>query len=223
VTPVLALDDVSVVRDGRTVLDRVTAQVQRGRCTAVAGPSGAGKSTLLRLLDRLIEPGSGRVLLDGKPLPSYDVLEVRRRVGLVQQAPVLLGETVLEDLSTGRALDRDEAGALLARVALGDLPLDRETATLSGGEAQRLCLARALAVGPEVLLLDEPTSALDSEAAAAVEGVVQSLVAGGLTAVLVSHDLAQARRLAQDVLVLRAGRLVEQGAAADSAYLAGAA
>ena len=219
----LALDDVSVVRDGRTVLDGVTAQVQRGRCTAVAGPSGAGKSTLLRLLDRLLEPSSGQVLLDGRPLRSYDVLDVRRRVGLVQQAPVLLGDTVLEDLSTGRALGPDEAAGLLARVGLDGIALDRETANLSGGEAQRLCLARALAVGPEVLLLDEPTSALDAQAAAAVERVVQSLVADGLTAVLVSHDLAQARRLAQDVLVLRGGRLVEQGAAADSAYLAGAA
>ena len=73
-----------------------------GRCTAIVGPSGAGKSTLLRLLDRLTEPSSGRVLLRGRPLPSYDVLEVRRRIGLVQQAPVLLGETVLADLRTGR-------------------------------------------------------------------------------------------------------------------------
>jgi putative ABC transport system ATP-binding protein len=223
VTPVLALDNVSVVRDGRAVLDGVTAQLHRGRCTAVAGPSGAGKSTLLRLLDRLIEPSSGRVLLDGAPLRTYDVLEVRRRVGLVQQAPVLLADTVGEDLATGRALGHEAARALLERVALGDLPLDRATSTLSGGEAQRLCLARALAVSPDVLLLDEPTSALDAEASAAVERVVQSLVAGGLTAVLVSHDLAQARRLAQDVLVLRQGRLVEHGAAADSAYLSGAA
>jgi putative ABC transport system ATP-binding protein len=221
--PVLALEDVRVVRDDVVVLDGITAQIAPGRCTALAGPSGAGKSTLLRLLDRLEEPTSGSVLLRGRPLPSYDVLEVRRRVGLVQQAPVLLGDTVLEDLRVGRpALTEDAARDLLGRVGLADQALDRATGSLSGGEAQRLCLARALAVGPEVLLLDEPTSALDAVAAMSVERVVRALVEDGLTAVLVSHDLRQARRLADDVLVLRAGRLDEAGPAADSDYLAGA-
>ncbi|MCW2735618.1 ATP-binding cassette domain-containing protein [Nocardioides sp.] len=221
--PVLALEDVRVVRGDVAVLDGISAQITAGRCTALAGPSGAGKSTLLRLLDRLEEPTSGRVLLHGRALPSYDVLEVRRRVGLVQQAPVLLGATVLEDLRTGRpSLSEDEARDLLARAGLGDQGLDRLTVSLSGGEAQRLCLARALAVGPEVLLLDEPTSALDAVAAMSVERVVRSLVAEGLTAVLVSHDLRQARRLADDVVVLRAGRVEEAGPAAESEYLAGA-
>jgi putative ABC transport system ATP-binding protein len=220
---VLALEDVCVVRDGVTVLDGITAQIAPGRCTSLAGPSGAGKTTLLRLLDRLEEPTSGAVLLHGRPLPSYDVLEVRRRVGLVQQVPVLLGETVLDDLRVGRpALTEDEAVDLLGRVGLRDQALSRATASLSGGEAQRLCLGRALAVGPEVLLLDEPTSALDAVAAKSVERVVRSLVEEGLTAVLVSHDLRQARRLADDVVVLRAGRVEEAGLAADSDYLAGA-
>ncbi len=218
----LTLADVSVVRSGATVLDGISVSLAQGRCTAVAGPSGSGKTTLLRLLDRLLEPSSGQVLFHGRPLPTYDVLEVRRKVGLVQQAPVLLGATVLVDLRVGRpSLDPAEAEALLARVGLDGLPLDRATESLSGGEAQRLCLARALAVGPEVLLLDEPTSALDAVAAQAVERVVRSLVADGLTAVLVSHDLRQARRLADDVVVLQAGRLVEAGPAAESPYLAG--
>jgi putative ABC transport system ATP-binding protein len=220
---VLALEDVTVVRAGTTVLHGVSASFLAGRCTAVAGPSGAGKSTLLRLLDRLLEPTSGQVLFHGRPLPSYDVLEVRRRVGLVQQAPVVLGATVLADLRTGRPeLSPDDALALLARAGLDGMPLERATADLSGGEAQRLCLARALAVGPEVLLLDEPTSALDAVSAQAVERVVRALVAEGLSAVLVSHDLRQARRLADDVVVLERGVVVETGPAADSAYLAGA-
>jgi putative ABC transport system ATP-binding protein len=220
---VLSLEDVRVVRDGVTVLDGITAQIAPGRCTALAGPSGAGKTTLLRLLDRLEEPTSGAVLLHGRPLPSYDVLEVRRRVGLVQQAPVLLGSTVIEDLRIGRpSLSEDDAVDLLGRVGLRDQALSRATTSLSGGEAQRLCLGRALAVGPEVLLLDEPTSALDAVAAMSVERVVRALVADGLTAVLVSHDLRQAKRLADDVLVLRAGRVEEAGPAADSPYLAGA-
>lgn len=217
----LALEDVSVVRGGTTVLDRVTVGFAAGRCTAVVGPSGAGKSTLLRLLDRLLEPTSGQVLLHGRPLPSYDVLEVRRRVGLVQQAPVVLEATVLADLRVGAAVTEEQAAVLLARAGLPGLPLDRHTASLSGGEAQRLCLARALAVGPEVLLLDEPTSALDAVAAQAVERVVRALVEDGLTAVLVSHDLRQARRLADDAVVLRGGRLVEAGPAAETEYLRG--
>lgn len=218
----LELEDVSVVLGGTTVLAGVTAGFRQGRCTAVAGPSGAGKSTLLRLLDRLQEPTSGRVLLHGRPLPAYDVLEVRRRVGLVQQAPVVLGATVLEDLRTGAAVTEQQAEALLERAGLSGTPLDRDPSSMSGGEAQRLCLARALAVGPEVLLLDEPTSALDAVAAMAVERVVRALVADGLTAVLVSHDLQQARRMADDVVVLRGGRLVEAGPVAASTYLAGA-
>lgn len=218
----LALEDVTVVRAGTTVLDGVTASFAAGRCTAVAGPSGAGKSTLLRLLDRLLEPTSGRVLFHGRPLPSYDVLELRRRVGLVQQAPVVLESTVLADLRVGRPeLTPEEAEALLVRAGL-PVALDRTTADLSGGEAQRLCLARALAVGPEVLLLDEPTSALDAVAAQAVERVVRSLVEEGLSAVLVSHDLRQARRLADDVVVLERGRVAETGPAAESPYLRGA-
>lgn len=217
---VLALDAVTVRRGAGVLLDAVTAEVAAGRCTAVVGPSGAGKSTLLRLLDRLEEPSSGTVRFHGEPLASYDVRALRRRVGLVQQAPVLLGDTVLEDLRTGEPVDEREAASLLERAGLPGLALDRATAGLSGGEAQRLCLARALAVRPEVLLLDEPTSALDAAAAAAVERVVKALVSKGLTAVLVTHDLAQAARLADDLLVLDRGRLVEAGPVARSSYLA---
>jgi len=129
---------------------------------------------------------------------------------------------VLTDLRVGAPVTEAEAEALLERAGLAGLDLGRGTASLSGGEAQRLCLARALAVGPEVLLLDEPTSALDAIAAMSVERVVRGLVAEGLSAVLVSHDLRQAARLADDVVVLQAGRVVETGVAAGSAYLAGA-
>lgn len=218
---VLSLEDVVVVRGTTHVLSGITTTFQAGRCTAVAGPSGAGKSTVLRLLDRLLEPTSGTVAFHGRALATYDVLELRRRIGLVQQAPVLLGDTVHADLAVGRPdLSAPEAQALLERAGLPGLSLNRTTAGLSGGEAQRLCLARALAVGPEVLLLDEPTSALDAVAAMAVERVVRSLVADGLSAVLVSHDLAQARRLADDVLVLRAGKVEESGPLEQSRYLA---
>ncbi len=160
------------------------------------------------------------MLFHGRALASYDVRDLRRRVGLVQQAPVLLGATVLEDLRTGEPVSEPEAASLLERAGLPGMPLDRTTSGLSGGEAQRLCLARALAVRPEVLLLDEPTSALDGAATTAVERVVRALVADGLTAVLVTHDLAQAARLADDVVVLERGRVVETGPASRSTHLA---
>jgi putative ABC transport system ATP-binding protein len=175
------------------------------------GPSGAGKSTLLRLLNRFEDPSAGEVRLHDRPLPSYDVQELRRRVGLVAQTPVLLTAQVLDDLRLGRPdLPDDEAAELLRRVGLPAGFVRRETAGLSGGEAQRVCLARALAVRPEALLLDEPTSALDADSAALVEQVVEDLISGGITVVLVTHAPPQARRLAQEIITLEGGRIVQE-------------
>ncbi len=213
--PLFRLDRVTVRRGETFPLREVTLAIAAGRVTVILGPSGAGKSTLLRLLNRLTEPTTGTVALHEAELPSYDVLALRRRVGMLQQAPVLLEGSVLADLRVGRqTLTAGEAGELLARVGLSPEFVDRSTEGLSGGEAQRLCLARALAVGPEVLLLDEPTSALDSFAAASVEAVVRALVADGLSVVMVSHDLQQARRIADDVVVLMNGVVAAVGEAA---------
>jgi putative ABC transport system ATP-binding protein len=218
------LEAVGVRRGDMAMLQGITATIRSGGCTAIAGPSGAGKSTLLRLLNRMLDPTTGRVLLDGTPLPALDVLALRRRVGLVAQQPTLLADTVLDDLRVGRPdLAEEEARSLLATAGLPPAFAERRTADLSGGEAQRVCLARALALHPEVLLLDEPTSALDRASAEAIEAVVSDLSAAGGTTVLVSHDTAQARRLADDVLVLRAGRLEEQGPPGDVGYLRAAA
>lgn len=213
------LERVSVRRSETLILDEVTCEIGAGMATALVGASGAGKSTLLRLLNRLEEPASGVVRLGGEPLPSLDVLALRRRVGLVGQRPVLLTENVLGDLRAGNpGLAEDAAADLLERVHLPAAMLTRDTAGLSGGEAQRVCLARALAVGPEVLLLDEPTSALDTTSALTVERTILALIDGGLTVVLVSHDSPQARRIAEQVLVLRSGRLVEHGPAEEISY-----
>ncbi|MYT27589.1 MULTISPECIES: ATP-binding cassette domain-containing protein [unclassified Streptomyces] len=217
-----ALDRVTVRRGHAVLLDEVTCQIPAGACTALMGPSGAGKSTLLRLLNRLEEPTAGRIRLHGRPLPDGDVLALRRRVGLVGQQPVLLTDHVPDELRVGRpGLTDDQAQTLLEQVGLPITMLARRTAGLSGGEAQRLCLARALAVGPEVLLLDEPTSALDAASARAVEATVHHLVSTGLTVILASHNTAQARRIADRALVLRAGKLVACGPAADIDYLKG--
>jgi UDP-glucose/iron transport system ATP-binding protein len=207
--PVLfSLESVTVRRGGTLLLDQVTCQIPAGTCTALTGPSGSGKTTVLRLLNRLDDPDTGRVYLDGCPLPELDVLALRRRVALVAQAPVLLTGQVLDELRAGQPdLSEQDVAGLLEQVSLPAAMLGRGTAGLSGGEAQRLCLARALAAGPQVLLLDEPTSALDAVSAHAVEQAAKSFVAAGGSVVLVSHDPGQTRRIASQVLALRGGHI----------------
>jgi putative ABC transport system ATP-binding protein len=174
--------------------------------TVVVGPSGSGKSTLLRLCNRLEVPTRGRVLFRGVDLATLDPLAHRRRVGMVFQQPTPFGGTVRDNLLVA-APGADEATMLdvLARAQLGADFLDRRAGELSGGESQRACLARALIVGPEVLLMDEPTSALDETATRALEGLARGLAAGGVSVLWVTHDLDQARRLADRVLTLHAG------------------
>jgi len=210
--PVLfSLEQVTVRRGGKLLLDQVTCQIPAGVCTALTGPSGAGKTTLLRLLNRLDEPDAGRVCLDGRALPDLDVLTLRRRVALVAQAPVLLTAKVLDELRAGQpGLGEDQAAGLLEQVSLPVAMLGSGTAGLSGGEAQRLCLARALAASPQVLLLDEPTSALDSVSADAVEHIVKSFLADGGSVVLVSHAPGQTSRIASQALALHDGHLTSR-------------
>ena len=216
VAAIFSLQGVGVVRGGRQILHDVDAEIAHFGCTALLGASGAGKSTLLRLLNRLAEPDQGTVALHGEPLPSYDVLALRRRVGFVQQQPVLLADLVLDDLRVGApALTEEAAVELLARVGLRPDVVRQETAGLSGGEAQRICFARCLAVGPEVLLADEPTSALDPRAAREVEEVIHSLAHDGLSVVLVSHNLAQAQRVADAGLLLEHGTVATPERAAE--------
>jgi len=203
------LEQVTVTRGPAMLLAQVSASIPAGSCTAVTGASGAGKSTLLRLLNRLAEPTTGRITLDGVPIAELDVLALRRSVGLVAQASVLLTDLVLDEVRVGRH-DLPEAGVveLLARVGLEPWFTKRATAELSGGEVQRLCLARALAVEPDMLLLDEPTSALDGASAEVIAALVGDFVSAGGTVVLVSHDYGLIESVAAQVLVLECGRLV---------------
>ena len=214
------LRDVTVRKNDAVLLSAVTVELRAGECTALVGPSGAGKSTLLRLLNRFQEPTSGQVEYHGQPLTSLDVLSLRRRAVLVAQRPTLLAQTVSEDVRFGAPELTDAAVThLLVRVGLDASFATRETTTLSGGEAQRVCLARALALDPQVLLLDEPTSSLDTASASAVEDTIAGLIADDLTVILVSHDGNQARRLAKTVVVLDGGRVVDVGPPDSVAYL----
>jgi ABC-type multidrug transport system ATPase subunit len=191
------------------ILAGVDAMVEHGEVTAVVGPSGAGKSTLLRAINRLIEPSSGEVYLDGVPTDSLHPLELRRRVGMVFQMPAFFGASVEEVVHYGaRLAGRDaDPGRLLEVVGLDASMVDRDPQTLSVGQQQRVSIARALALEPEALLLDEPTSALDEAARRKIEELVVDLNARlGLTMVLVSHDLSQVERVADRVVLLAEGK-----------------
>ena len=198
---------------GTEILAGVEAMVPNGGVTAVVGPSGAGKSTLLRAINRLIEPSSGDVYLDGEPTISLDPLALRRRVGMVFQIPALFGTSVEEAVLYGARLAGRSADAvrLLEAVGLDHSVRWRVPETLSVGQQQRASVARALALKPEALLLDEPTSALDEAARRKIEELVRDLNARlGLTMVYVSHDLAQVERVADRVVLLAGGRSAGQ-------------
>jgi putative ABC transport system ATP-binding protein len=191
-----------------TVLHDVDVTVPDGGVTVLAGPSGAGKSTMLRLCNRLILPGAGTVRFRGDDIDSLDPLALRRKVGMVFQRPTLFDGTVLENLRVADpSLTVDAAGATLGHVGLDAAFLDRAARDLSGGEAQRACLARTLATHPSVLLMDEPTAMLDVDNARLLERLARRLVTeDGVAVVWVSHDPAQIRRLADWVVRLDGGR-----------------
>jgi putative ABC transport system ATP-binding protein len=201
---------------GRTIVDDVTLEVEAGKVMAIVGPSGSGKTSLLRLLNRLDEPTSGTVLLRDIDYRQIAPRDLRRRIGMVMQRPFLFPGTVHENLAfgprqRGEALSDAAAEDLLQRVGLAGYAA-RDVANLSGGEAQRVSLARALANNPEVLLLDEPTSALDESSKVEAERLIRDVIRDTrLTCVIVTHDTAQASRLADRALILQAGRAVRTG------------
>lgn len=214
--PKLRTDGLTYEVDGERIVDGVDIAVAAGETLAVVGPSGAGKSTLLRLLNRLDEPTAGTVYLDGVDYRTVPPTELRARIGMVPQDPALRDGTVRENVDVGLRLRGEtvEPGrveSLLERVDLGGYA-DRDVADLSGGEAQRVAIARTLVVDPEVLLLDEPTASLDRRAQAEVEDLLSDLLARtDRTVVLVTHDEAQAERIADSVVRIVDGRVSESG------------
>jgi putative ABC transport system ATP-binding protein len=211
------LEDVTYSRAGAVVLDGVSIRLPRGS-SCVAGPSGCGKSTMLRLLNRLADPDSGRVIYEGEDVREREPLALRREVALVPQLPALIDGSVHDNVAYGpRLAGRSfDARACLELSGLDRGFVDRDAAKLSVGEQQRVMLARALALQPRVLLLDEPTSALDQKARDAVEATLRRLRSRtAISMVLVTHDMDQARRLADYVVRLDAGRVVSGGAVAE--------
>ena len=208
-----ALENVSCSRAGTTVLAEVTVELGR-ETTALIGPSGAGKSTLLRLLNRLADPGVGTVRYRGRDLRDFDVLELRREVALVPQLPALLDGTVADNVGYGPGLCGEgcDVETALALAGLDATFAARPARQLSVGEQQRVMLARALALKPDVLLLDEPTAALDERARDAVERTLLDLRRRlSASLIVVTHDQAQARRLADRLVLLENGRILNDG------------
>jgi UDP-glucose/iron transport system ATP-binding protein len=201
-------DRVTVRRASRRVLDEVTAAIPAAGITVISGPSGAGKTTLLRLCNRLEIPQEGTVRYRGQPLDELDPLVLRRRVGMVFQRPTPFPGTVADNLAVANPdAGAAEMSAALKRVALDPGLLAQDARTLSGGELQRMCLARTLVTQPETLLLDEPTSALDARPKQVFETTARELTAQGITIIWVTHDSAQAGRVADRIYQLRDGHL----------------
>ncbi len=211
--PVYRIEGLQRGYSGAWCLNLPELDVRRGELLAILGPTGAGKSTLLRLLHFLDAPETGRLLYDGRPVPVPAPLEIRRTIGMMFQRPVALSGSVRENVAFGLKMrglnDPRRVDELLTRFYLEDLER-REARSVSGGELQRLALARALASRPPVLLLDEPAASLDPGHVAAVEGIIRDAHhEDGTTIVLATHNLGQARRLAQRVGLLVGGRLIE--------------
>ncbi|MDK2980874.1 MAG: UDP-glucose/iron transport system ATP-binding protein [Chloroflexota bacterium] len=215
-TALMRVEDLGYENDGKTILKDISFDLMSHEHLAVVGSSGSGKSTLLRLLNRLLEPTHGKVYLEGQDYTGIPPRELRRRVGLILQQPYLFPGTVADNLrfgptQRGENIAEEAIDELLANV---DLPgfAQRDVANLSGGEAQRVSIARTLANMPEVLLMDEPTSALDEESRLQVEKLVCSIAhQEQLTFIIVTHDPAQAGRLAEKALVLEDGRVEQYG------------
>jgi ABC-type phosphate transport system ATPase subunit len=197
------------VRFGDTrVLDGIDLQVAGAGITVVLGPSGSGKSTLTRLTNRLLDPSAGTVSLRGHDVRGLDVLELRRTVGMVFQRPTLFDGTVRDNLVATHVEDPEAHGQILDAVGLGTSFLGRAGTTLSGGEAQRVCLARALLMRPRVLVADEPTASLDHGSSLQLEALARGLAEDGVPILWVTHDLAQVERIADHRVMLEAGRVV---------------
>ena len=191
------------------ILRGVTFAVQAGEVFSVVGPSGAGKSTLLRTINRLVESTAGNIFLDGAPIEEINPLELRRRIGMVFQLPALFGDTVEDSVLYGVRLAGKCADVerLLGLAGLAPSLASRNPQSLSVGQQQRVSIARALALEPEVLLMDEPTSALDQVARQRIEDLIGQLNKElGLTLVVVSHALDQVERIADRVVLLIDGR-----------------
>ncbi|NYT02979.1 MAG: phosphate ABC transporter ATP-binding protein [Methanosarcinales archaeon] len=215
----MELHDVGLSRGGQRILAQVNLKVKRGEIVAIIGPTGSGKTSMLRIADLLDQPDKGRVIYDQLDV-SRDQrarLAARRRMSMVFQRPAMFNSSVGYNVAYGLKLRGARGADLEERVdeALRSVGLSgyqrRSISGLSGGEVQRVALARSLAVRPELLILDEATANLDPSTVSAIEGLIQASRERGATVLMATHDLLQSRRLADRVAVMMAGTLVQVG------------
>lgn len=211
-----SLRSVSAGPVGSPILQNITVDLPPVGITVIAGPSGSGKTTLLRLLNRLDDPLAGDISWRGQPLAAVDPQELRRQVATVFQRPPLFPGTVLENFRVAESeVDEAQAVHVLDHVGLPAELLHRSATALSGGEAQRMTVARALLTRPSVILADEPTASLDVDARLAIEALAHQLADEGQSIIWVSHDTDQLRRLATHVVVIVDGEVAAFGSVAD--------
>jgi len=206
--------------DGEDILKNINLRVERGEIFALIGPTGAGKTTLLRLIDMLDTPAAGKVFFDGADVNASEKirLEMRRRISFVLQKPVVFNTSVYDNVACGlrwRGMSsrrvREKVDDILETVGLTGYK-NRNARTLSGGEVQRVAVARAIAVQPEVLLLDEPTANLDPVSASKIEELIADVIKRGtITVIMATHDMSQGQRLADRIGVLVNGEMVQSG------------
>ena len=207
----LSLHGVSFAAGGRTIIDRISLEIEAGPSTIILGPNGAGKSVLMRLMHGLLDPSSGRVEWSALERPGAP-----RKQAMVFQRPVMLRRSAEANIAYALKIAgiRKRQREALVRESLEGVGLAhlarRPARVLSGGEQQRLALARAWALHPEVLFLDEPTASLDPSATREIETVIRAFDAAGTKIVMATHNLGQARRLGDEILFLDRGRLVER-------------
>jgi len=209
--------DLSKIYGKTEILSHINLSAEKGSVLALIGPTGSGKTTLLRIIDLLDEPTSGQLFFDGIEVARISEkrkLEIRRRMAMVFQKPVMFRSNVLDNVRYGlkvRGLNgKDKVINALNFVGLSDYE-SRDANTLSGGEMQRLALARAIVVEPELLLLDEPTANLDPKSTAKIEELILDFVQQGITVIMATHNMAQCQRLADTVAVLMQGKILEVG------------
>jgi polar amino acid transport system ATP-binding protein len=220
--PILRVENICKILGGKKILKSVSISLHKGELKVLIGPSGAGKSTFLQCINFLIPPDKGRVWLEGIEIRSRrkrDLYAFRQQVGMIFQDFNLFDHlNALENVAVAlrkvkkmnRQAARDRAVAELERVGLGD-KIGLYPAELSGGQKQRVSIARALAMDPKIMLLDEPTSALDPELIGEVLSVIRDLARGGMTMILATHQIGFTRSLANEVLFMENGRIIEQG------------
>ncbi|AEM77841.1 MULTISPECIES: phosphate ABC transporter ATP-binding protein [Thermoanaerobacter] len=205
--------EVSYSSFGKEILKNISVKFEGGAIHTIVGPSGAGKSTLIKLINRLIDPTHGSILIDDVDIKTIDVIDLRRRIGMVFQQPHLFEGTVKENIEYGPMLKGEKnvnVEYYLSIVGLNNEYATRDVKNLSGGEQQRVSIARTLANNPEALLLDEPTSALDPTSTEIVEKLIFNLKEKmNLTIIWITHNMEQAKRIGDYTALLNKGQLIE--------------